>query len=137
MKQQNARAMKKLPGSETIINKVLMMLDCDPFDDLMGWPADCVCSYNKDVALSESKMKNEVAQRQTNILTLDEKPIRFPLCKTLGWHSTNSKWRGSIIGDSLGEATNLYFKFLKYFIVIFFICSLLSAPAILVYSSGK
>jgi hypothetical protein len=64
LRHQNAQAMKKLPGSEAIISKVLGMLDCDPSDDLLGWPANSVCSHNKDVRLSESKMLNEVAQRQ-------------------------------------------------------------------------
>jgi hypothetical protein len=138
LRHQNAQAMKKLPGSEAIISKVLAMLDCDPSDDLLGWPANSVCSPNKDVRLSESKMLNEVAQRQPQMATAAGKLTKFPLCwTTLGWHSTNQKWRASILGDSLGEATHLYFKFLKYFIFIFFICSLLSAPALAIYASGR
>ena len=36
------------------------MLDCNPFDDLMGWDPDAVCTKNKNVHLSNSKMENEV-----------------------------------------------------------------------------
>ena len=37
--------------------------------------------------------------------------------------------------EELGEGTNLYFKFLKYFMVLFFVASLLSIPIYIIYGS--
>lgn len=124
--------MRFLPGSEAIIDKVLQMLDCDPTDDLLGWPADAEKSHG--MCLSESKMKNEVTQREPRSVTKDGKIEEYSVFSTkMGWHSTSPKWRASQIDDSMGEATSLYFKFLKYYILIFVICSLFSGVAIAVY----
>ena len=126
--------MRYLPGSEAIIDKVLQMLDCDPTDDLLGWPADAEKSHG--MCLSESKMKNEVTQREPRLVTKDGKIEKYSVFLTkMGWHSTSSQWRASEIDDSMGEATSLYFKFLKYYILIFFICSLFSGVAIAVYAT--
>lgn len=62
LRRRNAQQMRKLPGSEEIIEKVLEMLDCDPTDDLLGWPPDG--DKSNRACLSESKMLNEVAQRE-------------------------------------------------------------------------
>jgi len=52
-----------------------------------------------------------------------------------GRHSTNKGSRKSDI-EELGEGTCLYFKFLKYFMVLFFIAALISVPATLINLKG-
>jgi hypothetical protein len=37
---QQSNDMQKLLGTEYIIEKILKMLDCDPWDDLGNWPPD-------------------------------------------------------------------------------------------------
>lgn len=52
-----------------------------------------------------------------------------------GWHSIFKKVRKSQIED-LGEGTNLYFKFLKYFMFLFICCGIISIPQILINNRG-
>jgi hypothetical protein len=58
--------MNKLLGTEYIIEKILKMLDCDPWDDLGNWPPDAY-TY-KGMQLSNSRMINEVANLEPRTL---------------------------------------------------------------------
>ena len=61
----------------------------------------------------------------------------YPIFGTsTGWHSTNKDSRKSDI-EELGEGTCLYFKFLKYFMVIFFVAALISLPATFINLNGN
>ena len=126
--------MNKLLGTEYIIEKVLKMLDCDPWDDLGNWPPDAF--IHKGMQLSNSKMINEVASREPRTIGADGKVSEFSIFYTnLGSHSTDKNTRKSDI-ESLGEGTNLYFKFLKYFMLIFALCACISGPQIAANSNG-
>ena len=126
--------MQRLLGTEYIIDKVLKMLDTNPWDDLGNWPADCV-AY-KGMKLSESKMKATVDDREPRTVGSNGALMEYPLFGTnLGYHSTERANRKSEI-EELGEGTNLYFKFLKYFMLLFLWCTLLSGPAITFYAYG-
>lgn len=57
--------MKRLLATEQIIEKVLGMMDLNPFDDLGNWPADA--EKYKGMKLSESKMINEVNHKEPRI----------------------------------------------------------------------
>ena len=48
--------MKKLLGTEFIIEKILKMLDVDPWDDLGNWPPDAF--VHKGMQLSNARMIN-------------------------------------------------------------------------------
>ena len=131
---QNNNDMTKLLGTEYIIEKVLKMLDCDPWDDLGNWPPDAF--IYKGMQLSNSRMINEVASREPRTIGPDGKVSEFSVVSTnLGYHSTTIPNRKSEI-ESLGEGNNLYFKFLKYFMTIFVICACLSGPQIAANSNG-
>lgn len=56
---QNSSQMKKLLGTEFIIEKILKMLDCDPWDDLGNWAPDAYT--HKGMQLSNSRMINQVS----------------------------------------------------------------------------
>lgn len=111
------------------------MLDCDPWDDLGNWPADA--DKYKGMQLSNTKMRNEINNREPR--KQDEQDgisHPYPIVSTsTGWHSTNKDFRKSDIED-LGEGTCLYFKFLKYFMVLLLTWILISIPATIIYSSG-
>ena len=131
---QNQDQMRRLLGTEFIIEKVLKMLDCNPWDDLGNWPADA--QIYKGMRLSESKMKNEIDLREPRTESYDKRLQEFPIYSTeTGWHSTERRTRESGIKD-LGEGTNLYFKFLKYFMLLFLLCTLLSSPIITMFCFG-
>jgi hypothetical protein len=51
--------MKKLIATEVIIEKILIELDCDPWDDLDNWPPDAI--LYKGMQLSQSRMLNATA----------------------------------------------------------------------------
>lgn len=86
--------------------------------------------------LSESKMKNEIDHREPRTNSYDGRLSEYALFGTgIGSHSDDRRTRKSDI-EELGEGTNLYFKFLKYFMLLFFICTLLSGPALTVYLYG-
>ena len=130
----NELQMKRLLGTEHVIENVLKMLDCNPWDDLSNWPADA--AKYKGMQLSMSKMKNEVNHREPRTISYDGRLSSYPILSTgTGWHSIEKRNRKSDIED-LGEGTNLYFKFLKYFMVLFFICTIISIPSIGIYASG-
>ena len=121
--------------TEAIIGEALKMLDTDPYKDLLDFPPDAV-SYKPEARLSESKMINEVNHREPRIKGNDLKFTEYPLCGTeMGVHSTVKEERKSAI-DDLGEGTVLYFKFLKYWAYIFFVCTLFSGPALAVFLYG-
>ena len=131
---QNNNQMNKLLGTEYIIEKVLKMLDTDPWDDLGNWPPDAF--IYKGMQLSNSRMINEVANREPRTIGIDGKVTEFSVIGTnLGYHSTNVRDRKSDI-ESLGEGNNLYFKFLKYFMLLFAICACISGPQIAANSNG-
>jgi hypothetical protein len=131
---QNNNVLNKLLGTEYIIEKVLKMLDCDPWDDLGNWPPDAF--IYKGMQLSNSRMINEVANHAPRTIGSDGKFAEFSVISTkMGYHSTNASNRKSEI-ESLGEGNNLYFKFMKYFMIIFAICSCLSGPQIAANTNG-
>lgn len=121
-------------GTERIIEEVLKLLDTDPWDDLGNWNADA--QIYKGMKLSESKMKNEIDHSEPRTIIQNGAITSYPLFGTkIGHHSTDRSNRKSEIED-LGEGTNLYFKFLIYFMFIFFWCTLFSGPAIAIYAYG-
>lgn len=87
--------------------------------------------------LSHSKMINAIDHREPRTQIYDGRFEEFPLYNTeIGFHSTNRNNRKSDI-EELGEATNLYFKFMKYFMLWFFIATLISGPAIALFMYGN
>lgn len=67
---------------------------------------------------------------------VDGKMSSYPLFETkTGQHVSTVSGRSSDIFQ-LGEGTNLYFKFLKYFMGIFAICILLSIPSLMINEQG-
>ena len=77
---QQGNDMNKLLGTEYIIEKVLKMLDCDPWDDLGNWPPDAF--IYKGMQLSNSKMLNEVANREPRTVGSDGKVAEFGVLST-------------------------------------------------------
>jgi hypothetical protein len=70
-------------------------------------------------------------------MSLDGKMVPYPLFATdTGIHSSDPKQRKSEI-EPLGEGTCLYFKFMKYFMLIFFVCFVLSVPAMVINGNGS
>ena len=125
---------RRLMETEEIIQGTLQLLDTDPWDDLGNWQPDA--ERYKGMRLSHSKMINAIDQREPRSSAYDGRYDEFPLYSTqIGYHSTNRSNRESEIMD-LGEATNLYFKFMKYFMLWFFIATIFSLPAILLYLQG-
>jgi len=121
-------------GTDRLIEEVLKMLDTNPWDDLGNWPADADI-YN-GMKLSETKMKNTIDQREPRTIDYDDKMKEYGIFDTnTGKHSSDRAVRKSDIED-LGEGINMYFKFLKYFMKIFLICTIISGPAITVFSYG-
>ena len=53
-----------------------------------------------------------------------------------GYHSYERKNRKMDV-EELGEGTNLYFKFLKYFVCVFFGATLISGPALTFFIWGR
>ncbi len=121
-------------GTEIIIDKVMKFLDLNPTDDLGNWPADAI-QYG-GMTLSHSKMLNSLDLLEPRQAKQAGKFEVYPLFSTnTGWHSTVRPWRKSEI-EELGEGTNLYFKFLKYFMLLFLFCAGLSGPASAFYAFG-
>jgi hypothetical protein len=86
--------------------------------------------------LSNSKMNNEMHLREPRLRAADGHLNEYGFIETdTGFHSTDRNTRKSEIED-LGEGTNLYFKFLKYFMCIFFVATLLCIPALSLYMYG-
>ena len=54
LQAQNAAQMRRLMGTEVVIERVLGILDTDPWDDLGNWPADA--AVYKGMKLSRTKM---------------------------------------------------------------------------------
>jgi hypothetical protein len=81
-------------------------------------------------------MKNEIDLREPRTIDYDGRRSGFPIFGTdTGWHSTDKRKRHSDI-EILGEGTNLYFKFLKYFMVLFFFCLIFALPLLGLFLSG-
>jgi hypothetical protein len=130
----NAKHLKRLVGTQTVIDRAVALLDTDPWDDLGNWPADAT-AY-KGMRLSEQKMKNEVDHREPRTSAFDGRLGEYSLIGAdTGVHSTDRRARKSDI-EELGEGTNLYFKFLKYWMLLFFIATCLSGPALAVFAYG-
>jgi hypothetical protein len=135
LSQMNDNGMKRLMATERIIDEALKMLDTDPYSDIGNWPADA-SSYKGEARLSESKMKNEIDHREPRTKSFEGRFTEYPICSTeMGNHSSDRRDRKSEIED-LGEGTVLYFKFLKYWMFIFFMSTLLSGPALAVFLYG-
>lgn len=130
----NASATKRLMETEEIIRGTLELLDTDPWDDLGNWTPDA--ERYKGMRLSHSKMVNEIDHREPRTSAYDGRIAEFPLFGTdIGHHSTNRLNRKSEI-EELGEATNLYFKFMKYFMLWFCVATVISGPAISLFIYG-
>jgi hypothetical protein len=109
-------------------------VDTDPWDDLGNWQPDA--ERYKGMRLSHSKMINAIDHREPRTAAYDGRFEEFPLYNTeIGYHSVNRANRKSDI-EELGEGTNMYFKFMKYFMFWFFIATLFSGPAISIYMYG-
>lgn len=131
---QNNAQMKKLLGTEFIIEKILKMLDVDPWDDLGNWAPDAY--VHKGMQLSNSRMINQVSNMEPRTLSSDGKMTPYPTWGTnTGRHSSVFKNRVSDI-EPLGEGVCLYFKFMKYFMFIFFVCFVLSIPSMVINGNG-
>jgi hypothetical protein len=127
--------MKKLLGTEFIIEKVLKMLDCDPWDDIGNWAPDAY--MHKNMTLSNSRMINQCTNHEPRMMSPEGKMVPYPVFGTdTGRHSSDYKQRRSEI-EALGEGTCLYFKFMKYFMGIFFVCFVLSVPAMVINANGS
>lgn len=88
------------------------------------------------MTLSHSKMLNSLDLLEPRQSKNNGKFEVYPLFSTnTGWHSTVRSWRKSEI-EELGEGANLYFKFLKYFMLLFLLCAGLSGPASAFYAFG-
>lgn len=126
--------MRRLIGTETMIEKVLGLheMDTDPWDDLGNWPADA--NVYKGMKLSETKMINEVNNREPRISAGNGSQLNLSLvAHHTGAHSSNRNTRKSDIFE-LGEGNMLYFKFLKYWMLILVGCTVLSLPCIFLYT---
>jgi hypothetical protein len=120
--------------TEEIIKGTLELLDTNPWDDLGNWTPDA--ERYKGMRLSNSKMQNEIDIREPRHSAYDGRVEEFPLFGTeIGHHSTDRDNRKSDI-EVLGEGTNLYFKFMKYWMLVFFIGTIISGPAISLYMYG-
>lgn len=128
------KAARRLMETEEIIRGTLELLDTDPWDDLGNWQPDA--ERYKGMRLSHSKMIKAIDHREPRTSAYDGRFEEFPLYNTdIGYHSENRANRKSDI-EELGEATNLYFKFMKYFMLWFFIATLFSGPAIALFIYG-
>jgi hypothetical protein len=137
LQEINKHAMRRLIGTETMIEKVLALpeMDTDPWDDLGNWPADA--NVYKGMKLSETKMINEVDNREPRISAGNGNQINLSLvAHHTGIHSSDRNSRKSDIME-LGEGNMLYFKFLKYWMMILVWCTILSLPAIFLYTPQK
>jgi len=64
-------------------------------------------------------------------------PKKYPVCGTrTGWHCCCKSWQQSSF-DEYGVGLVLYFKFLKFLIVLFFLLSIGSTPAYYFYFNGN
>jgi hypothetical protein len=87
---QNQAQMKKLLGTEFIIEKVLKMLDCDPWDDIGNWAPDAY--MHKNMTLSNSRMINQCINHEPRTLSPEGKMVQYPLFGTdTGRHSSDPK----------------------------------------------
>jgi len=121
-------------GTDQLIEEVLKMLDTNPWDDLGNWPADA--DIFNGMKLSETKMKNTVDHREPRTLGYDDRLQEYSVFDAnIGKHSADRAERKSDIED-LGEGIIMYFKFLKYFMKVFLICTIISGPAITMFSYG-
>jgi hypothetical protein len=127
--------MRRTLATDKIIDEALKMCSTDPYHDLLNFPADAT-SYSAEAKLSESKMKNEIDHREPRTKSFEGRYTEYPICSTdLGSHSEDRRERRSEIED-LGEGTVLYFKFLKYWMFVFFIATIFSGPALAVFMYG-
>ena len=109
------------------------LLDTDPWDDLGNWPADA--NIYKGMKLSESKMRNEVDLREPRSSGYNDTKSTLSLFGThTGYHSDKRANRKSDLSE-LGEGNMLYFKFLKYLMMVIFLSTFLSLPAIATFTT--
>ena len=74
-------------------------------------------------------------ERHPRILK-DGKKILIPICKSrTGWHCCCRGCRKSDLSD-LGVGVTVYFKMLKYLMLLFLWFTILSIPAMIFYESG-
>jgi hypothetical protein len=79
--------MKKLLGTEFIIEKILKMLDVDPWDDLGNWAPDAY--VHKGMQLSNARMMNQVSNLEPRTANPDGRMVPFSVWSTnTGMHSS-------------------------------------------------
>ncbi|CDW91797.1 UNKNOWN [Stylonychia lemnae] len=94
--------------------------------------------YQKDASngLSYTKMK-QVINRLHPRVVIDGVKRTYPLCKTkTGWHCACKSWRDSDIRE-LGVGISVYFKMLKFFMVLMLWFAFLSIPSYFLYYTGN
>eukprot|EP00347_Sterkiella_histriomuscorum_P019500 403341392 len=95
-------------------------------------------AWNLDASngLSYSKMKMVTDSRHPRMIKNGQKaPI--PVFKSnTGWHCACNKFRKSDLAD-LGVGVTVYFKMLKFMMILFLWFTILSIPALLFYYSGN
>lgn len=97
----------------------------------IDWPkdADNGLSYTKMVAVTDNRHPRKVNKNGT-------KANHSWCCARTGWHCSCKTWRDSDIRD-LGVGISVYFKFLKYMMLLFLWFGFLSIPAYFLYYTGN
>ena len=130
-------------GTEVLINKILEIINPEEEDenaeefDETDWPIDTIPNPKVRRNLSYTKMINEVNHRNPRKISTSSEVVPHPIFGTeIGSHSVDPKKRRSDV-EQLGPATNLYFKMLKFFGVMFFVFHLISLPSMYLYWTGN
>ena len=82
-------------------------------------------------------MIHVVSTRHPRQAKPDGTKVEHSCCRTrTGWHSSSKSWRHSDIRD-MGVGISVYFKFLKFMMVLSIWFTLLSIPAYVLYVNGN
>lgn len=99
--------------------------------------ASIVWAADADNGLSCSKMEHVVSSRHPRYIRPDGKRAAHSCCgaKT-GWHCSCKNWRNSEIRE-MGVGISVYFKFLKFMMILFLWFTFLSIPAYVLFLTGN
>ena len=87
--------------------------------------------------LNHPKMLHEVDQKHPRIIS-DGKPMLIPLSTNVGnLMQMPEEEMTATEFDHLGIGTSVYFKLLKSFVVLMFLCTIVALPLAILYSSGS
>ena len=80
-------------------------------------------------------MKHEMNKRHSRKVTKNKTEL-YPLFETkTGWHTCCKRFRKTGLGE-LGIGVALYFKMLKYLMLMFALSTLISIPSFVLYCAG-